>query len=102
MPPECPPKDFSLAEEGRTKQPATKGTLQLMSPCGAKLFITEMVQSESLSQLFKVFNDVMPHIAEELLKIHQGKMEAWEGKAVNQKTGRTGDIHNRHYLLLPL
>ena len=53
---ECPPKDFGRTESeqksGKYYTRTTKGTLQFMSTCGAKIFCGEMVKSESMAVLF--------------------------------------------------
>ena len=54
---QCPPKMFNNAKR------FSKGTLQIFSPCGAKVFCGEMVKAESLTILFNALSFVMPIIA---------------------------------------
>ena len=46
---ECFPKHFSLADPKQNTL-STEGTMFFMSPCGAKIFCTEMISSESMSR----------------------------------------------------
>jgi hypothetical protein len=90
MPPECPPKDFSLSEQELSKYTSavTKGTLQVISPCGAKVFMTEMVQSESISILIHSLSSFMPLIADDMVRNHEAKMQRIRRQAVNPKSGK--------------
>ena len=54
---QCPPKMFN-----NTKR-FSKGTLQIFSPCGAKVFCGEMVKAESLTILFNALSFIIPIIA---------------------------------------
>lgn len=65
---ECVPKDFSKAEDQHYRVKTTKGTIFFMSPCGAKIFCTEMITTESLSMLFHSLSKWIP-IVKDRLKI---------------------------------
>jgi hypothetical protein len=71
---ECPPKDFSDGEQLRRKTTMTKGTLQYMSPCGAKIYTSEMVSCESISALYADLTYFMPLIADDLQEIVTRKL----------------------------
>ena len=89
--PECRPKDFSRSDPklgGR--QRTTKGTLQFMSPCGAKVYTSEMKSSESLSALFYALSRFMPIIKPRLDDICKQKLENGQRYFLNPRTGKTG------------
>jgi hypothetical protein len=90
---ECAPKDFSKAEE-KMRTATTKGTFQIISPCGAKIAIAEMMTSESLTSLFSLLSDVMPLIVEEMTAACQKRLDETKGICTNAKTGQKGaDMH---------
>lgn len=85
---ECAPKDFSLAE-AKDRAPCTKGTMVFMSPCGAKIFCTEMISSESLSILFNSFSRWVPLIKDRL-KVIMDKKNAKNRAEKIPKPGKKG------------
>lgn len=83
--PECPPKTFDRARN------ISKGTLQLFSPCGAKIGSFEMVKSESMTMLFTVLSKIMPFMSQALreLREHRG-MNIKNVRVWNAATKRRG------------
>jgi hypothetical protein len=92
---ECPPKDFSKGETGLQRRRTTKGTLQIMSPCGAKVFFTEMVYSESLSVMFHSLSTFIPIIQPRLRQIRMTKFADKSARYINPKSKRPGTDSTR-------
>ena len=55
-----------------------------------KIFIDEIMSSESLAQMFKGLSTFMPLIGSQMKEIREKKLDAQEGQAVNPKTGKVG------------
>jgi hypothetical protein len=101
---ECPPKDFSKGETEVHRRQTTKGTLQVMSPCGAKVFCTEMVYSESLSIMFHSLSTFIPVIQPRLREIREKKFADKSVCYINPRSKQpgtpstNGHVHHRHHL----
>jgi hypothetical protein len=87
---ECAPKDFSKAD-AKMRTATTKGTFQIISPCGAKIAISEMVTTESLTSLFTLLSDVMPLIVQDMTAARQQRLQKTNMIYTNAKTGEVGD-----------
>lgn len=85
--PECPPKTFNRSKN------ISKGTLQLFSPCGAKIGSFEMIKSESMTMLFSTLSRIMPIMAPVLIKLREVRgMNSKNVKVWNAATKKKGAI----------
>ena len=84
---QCPPKMFNNAKR------FSKGTLQIFSPYGAKVFCGEMAKAESLTILFNALSFVMPIIAPYAKKVKKIRFGSDYAKTttVNPRTGEKGN-----------